>query len=410
MMSSEIRIGFNARSVRSWTGAIMRVLTLVLISLALLTPVATTAQPTAAVKPRVPSAPDPAAAIVKQADAARQQERLDEALKLYRKAVQLNPKSLDAWWAIGTITYDRDQFADCTAAFRRIVILRPNEAPGWTMAGLCEYRVRLYEDAYRSLLHADRLGFEGARELSKVGRFHLALLHSHFSSFERALVTLIPLARWEEVTPELAAAAGIAGLGKTWLLHEVPEDQRPLVMTFGEALVAGMAQQPKDAISKFEAALAVYPESADIHYRLGAFLRKQGLGERGLAEMQKALELNPNHLPALISLSGAAQEHADFAAAASYGLRALKLSPNNFAAHMVAGNAYLSLERTAEAISELEQAVHLAPDSPEAHFSLGIAYAAAGRPKDAARERHQFEELKKLVNSPVGQQLAPTGQ
>jgi tetratricopeptide (TPR) repeat protein len=375
----------------------MRAPILVLLVLTLLTPVAAAqaaASPKRTATPKPAAAPDPAAAVLKQADAARQQEHLTEALTLYRKAAQLNPKSLDAWWAIGTITYDQDQFAECAPAFNRVVVLRPGEAPGWTMAGLCAYGVRSYENAYRCLLHADRLGFQGAPELAKVGRFHLALLHSHYSSFERALVVLTLLARSSPITPEFAAAAGIAGLRKTWLLREVPESEQPLVMAFGEALVAAFAQDPKTAVAKFETALASYPGNPDIHYRLGAYLMKQGLDDRARAEMKRALELDPDHIPALVSLSEAARVKGELDAAVAYGLRALKLAPGNFAAHLIVGRAYLSQERTADAIAELEQAVKLAPDSPDAHYSLSSAYAAAGRTKDAARERVEFDRLK----------------
>ncbi len=375
----------------------MRVLIFVLTAMTLSTPAALAQTAPRARRPSTPTpaaAPDPAAAVLKQANAARQQEHLAEALALYRKAAQLNPKSVDAWWAIGTITYDQDHYADCTAAFSHVVVLRPGEAPGWTMAGLCQYRVRSYEDAYRSLLHSERLGFQGAPELAQVGRFHLALLHSHFSSFERALVILTVLSRSSPITPEFAAAAGIAGLRKTWLLHEVPEQERPLVMAFGEALVAAFAQDPKEAVAKFETALAAYPENPDIHYRLGAYLMKQGLSDRGLMEMKRALELDPNHIPALVSLSEAARIKGDLDAAVDYAVRALKLAPGNFAAHLIAGRAYLSKERTAEAVAELEKAARLAPDSPDAHYSLSLAYAAAGRHTDAARERAEFERLK----------------
>jgi len=372
----------------------MRVLILALFVFALLTPPAASAQATASTKRAAPTPPDPAAAILQQANAARQQERLAEALVLYRKAVQLNPKSVDAWWAIGTITYDQDHYAECTAAFSHVVVLRPREAPGWTMNGLCEYRVRSYADAYRSLQHAERLGFQGAPELAKVGRFHLALLHSHFSNFERALVILTVLARSEQASPEYAAAAGIAGLRKTWLLHEVPESERPMVMTFGEAIVAAFAQEPKVAVSKFEAALTAYPENPDIHYRFGAYLMKQGLDDRALVEMKRALELDPKHLPALVSLSEVARVKGELEASTNYGLRALKLAPDSFATHLIVGRAYLSQERTAQAVMELETAVKLAPDSPDAHYSLSLAYAAAGRSKDAARERVEFDRLK----------------
>jgi len=165
-------------------------------------------------------------------------------------------------------------------------------------------------------------------------------------------------------------------------------------MTFGEALVAAFAQEPKIAVAKFEAALAAYPDNPDIHYRLGAYLMKQGLDDRAVAEMKRALELDPGHLPALVSLSEAARVKGELESSVDYGLRALKLAPDNFAAHLIVGRAYLGQERKAEAVVELQLAVKLAPDSPDAHYSLSLAYAAANRSKDAARERAEFDRMK----------------
>ena len=368
--------------------------------------------------------------LVKQAKSAQENNRTDEALALYRKAVALRPAWDDGWWSIGMLTYDKDAYSECTAAFRRLRSLKPDLAPAWTMSGLCEYRLREYDAASRSLLEAERLGFQGSAELARSGRLHLALLLTKNSNFEHALLLCGLLFRSADSTPEVVAAAGVAGLGRPLLLKDVPESDRPLVMTLGGALEAAFAKSAAEAIKEFQAAVQTYPDEADIHYRFGAFLVKNEPA-RGLAEIRRALELNPSHLPALITLSLESLNADDYAAARGYAERAVRAAPDNFAAHLMFGRSLLLETKSREldsapakpappakatspskarpisptlrdAVHELELAVRLAPESQDAHFSLSSAYALAGRNADAARERTEYERLRKLDNARTG--------
>src|ERR1700736_387645 len=79
--------------------------------------------------------------LVPQADAARDGKQLDKALALYRQALKLKPDWDEGLWNVGSITYDLDRYAECAPAFRRLAALKPDSAPAWTMAGLCEYKL-----------------------------------------------------------------------------------------------------------------------------------------------------------------------------------------------------------------------------------------------------------------------------
>ncbi len=375
-----------------------------------------------------PPAPNPAGAffdaLVKQAGEAQEHNRLNEALDLYRRAVALRPAWDEGWWSIGMIAYDQDKFSECAPAFLRFRSLKPDLAPGWIMSGLCEYRLRQYDAAYRSLLEAERLGFQGSPELARVGRLHLALLLTKNSNFERALLTCGILFRSGETTPEAIAAAGVAGLGRPLLLSEVPEADRPLVMALGNALAAAFAKPSGEAVERFQSALQAYPNVADIHYRFGAYLMKSEPA-RGLAEVKRAFELNPAHIPALVTLSIECMNSGDYQNATEYGEKAVRAAPNNYASHLMLGRAFL-LEiksrdlvappgkaaqsgkaqpqpaKLRDAVRELETAVKLEPDSQDAHFSLSAAYALAGRAADAARERAEYERLRNLASARTG--------
>jgi tetratricopeptide (TPR) repeat protein len=357
----------------------------------------TPVQPAPVQPARVPSTPQ-FEAVARAAAAARDSSSFDEAVKLYKKALELEPDWDEGWWNLGSIQYDRDKFAECTPAFERLAALKPDAALSWTMAGLCEYRLRDFDAALRSLLAAERLGFREPEELSRAARLHLAIVLTKSGSFEKAITTLTELTRIDRATPELMAVAGIAGIRRPWLPSEVPEAERDKVIKLGEAMGAGMELDSSGAVERFEIVVKAYPEDPDIHFRFGAFLMKQA-PERGIEEIKRALALDPKHIPALVGLAMIYLRNGDPSNARSFGEKAVETSPGDFAAHIALGRALLESDDPAAAAVELAIAVKLAPDSPDAHFSLASAYSRLGRREDAAKEQKEFRRLRKLTDS-----------
>src|ERR1035438_1124462 len=59
-------------------------------------------------------------ALAAKATTARDAERLDEAVPLFRKALALNPKWAEGWWSLGTIEYDRNQYDAAAREFQKL--------------------------------------------------------------------------------------------------------------------------------------------------------------------------------------------------------------------------------------------------------------------------------------------------
>jgi predicted Zn-dependent protease len=329
-----------------------------------------------------------------QAQAARDANQLEKAVDLYKKALKLKPNWEDGLWSLGSIAYDLNQYKDCTSAFSQLTELKPDSAPGWSMAGLCEYELRNYGSALDDLAHAEHLEFKENAELGRAARLHYALVLTKTGTFEKAINILSDLAR-EKKTPDIIAAAGIAGLRRPWLPSEVPESERDLVYRVGDAMTSGMEQDYKVADQKFDEVLKAYPSEPNVHFRYGAMLYVQD-DDRGIEEMKKAIALAPDYVPALVGLSAIFLKREDSKAAVEYGERAVQASPGDFATYIVLGRALLACEDPARAVTELEQALKLAPSSPDGHFSLAQAYSRLGRKEDAARETAEFKRLEHL--------------
>jgi tetratricopeptide (TPR) repeat protein len=245
------------------------------------------------------------------------------------------------------------------------------------------------------LSHAETLKFAGPPELARLARLHLALVLTKTGNFERGIRVLTDLTRTYKKTPEVVVVAGIAGLRQRWLPAEVPENNRELVMKLGEAMGSAMELDYKQATEKFEALLTEYPQEANVHFRYGAFLNVQD-SEKGIDEIKKALELAPDHIPALVGLAAIYLKHDEVDTALNYAEQAVKAGPEEFSTHIELGRVLLAKQEPARAALELERAVKLAPGSPEAHFSLASAYSRLGRKADSARELAEFKSLQQL--------------
>jgi tetratricopeptide (TPR) repeat protein len=260
------------------------------------------------------------------------------------------------------------------------------------MAGLCDYKLRRFDAAVDSLTHADGLKFQEPPELAHAGRLHFALVLAKTGSFEKAIAVLTELTRVDHKSPEIVAAAGIAGLRRAWLPSEVPESDRELVFQLGDAMATAMEFEPKEAIAKFEQLVQRYPDEPNVHFRFGAYLNTQD-SNRAIEEIGKAVTLDPLHIPALVGLATIHLKREEIDAALDYAGRAVKADPGDFSAHVALGRVLLAKEEPARAVAELEQAVRLAPDNVEARYSLASAYSRAGRKEDAARELAEFRRL-----------------
>jgi tetratricopeptide (TPR) repeat protein len=330
-----------------------------------------------------------------QAQIARDAHQLEKAVDLYKKALKLKPNWEEGLGNVGSISYDLDQYKDCVWAFNKLSEWKPDAAPAWTMAGLCEYKLRNYGSALDDFTQVEKLGFNENAELARAARLHYALMLIKAGRFEKAITVLTDLTRVDKKTPEIIAAAGIAGLRRLWLPPEVPESERELVYRTGDAMASAMELNYKEANQKFEQLLRAYPNDPNVHFRYGALLNIQD-DDRGIEEIKKAVALAPDHVPALVSLSVISLKRDDANAAREYGELAVKAGPADFSTHVVLGRALIACGDPARGASELQQAVKLAPDDPIAHFSLATAYSHLGRKEDAAREQNEFKRLEHI--------------
>ena len=339
--------------------------------------------------------------VSKEAAEARGQNRIQDAIELYRQAVKMRPSWTEGWWFLGELLYDQDKYPEARDALRRLVSLDHKTGPGFALLGLCEYETKEYGRALDHINEARRLGLGEDLQVRRVVLYHAVLLLTRFQQYESALQVLEKVLKTGEAGPAVIEAAGLAGLRRPILPEDVPPGDKDLIDQAGRAVCATAGKQPAEAQKYFAELLANYPKAPNVHYLYGSFLLASD-EDGGLREFQKELELNPKHTEALVTIALEYERRGELETGIPYAQRAVDTDPQFFAAHGVLGRLLANAGEVEKGIKELEIARQQAPDSYQVHFSLAAAYAIAGRKEDAARERAEFTRLKQLADETLG--------
>jgi tetratricopeptide (TPR) repeat protein len=353
--------------------------------------------PVAAADQKAPEAASAAFGRASQAAAeARIQNRIEDAIGLYRQAVKLHPSWTEGWWFLGELLYDQNHYPEARDSLRRLIALDQTTGPGFALLGLCEFETKDYARSLNHIYQARRLGLGDDPQIRRVVLFHEMLLLTRLQEYESAMQVLMSVVKDGGAGPAVIEAAGIAGLRRPIFPEELPPGDKDLIESAGRAVCAMALRDPTAAQASFAELVAAYPKAPNVHYLYGSFLSATDK-DAGLLEYQKELELNPKHTEALATIALEHEARGDLDTAISYARRAVEADTHFFGAHAVLGKLLANAGQAEEGIKELEIARQQAPDSPQVHFSLATAYSMAGKKAEAARERAEFARLRKLA-------------
>jgi tetratricopeptide (TPR) repeat protein len=336
-------------------------------------------------------------ALVTQATAARQAEQWEEAAALFTKAVKLRPDYAEGYWYQGAAYYQLDKFAECKESFRRVTKLSPKHGAAFAFLGLCEKGLKEYDRALQHLVQSRILGVAD-KDLGSVARYNAAVLMTRLLQFQQALQTLGEFALEGTDNPRIIEAMGIATMRMAMLPEEVPPDRREMVLMAGRGSYMMATRQTAGAAKAFEALVARYPETPNVHYAYGVYLLIEQPAQ-AIEEFKKELAIQPNDAESLMQIAYEYLKESNGAEALPWAQKAVDAAPNNFASHRALGEAMVETGDTAGGITHLELAAKLAPDSPSTHFALAKAYQRVGRTADASRERDEFTRLDRLART-----------
>jgi tetratricopeptide (TPR) repeat protein len=335
--------------------------------------------------------------LVKSATAAREAGHWEDAVDLYTKIVKLRPDYAEGYWYQGTALYELDRFQECRDSFRRVIRFSPKNGSAYAFLGLCEFGLKNYDSALEHLMQSRSLGVAD-KDLGGVARYHAGIVMTRIQQYSQALQTLGEFAVEGNDNPRIIEAMGIATLRMAMLPNEVPPDRREMVLMAGRGSYMMATRMTAAAGKAFEALVARYPETPNIHYAYGVFLLIEQPA-KAIEEFKRELEIQPSEAESLMQIAYQNLKDSDPASALPWAKQAVEVAPNVFAAHRALGEALVGTGDVEEGIAQLEIAINQAPDSPGTHFALSKAYQRAGRADDAARERAEFVRLDRLART-----------
>lgn len=144
----------------------------------------------------------------------------------------------------------------------------------------------------------------------------------------------------------------------------------------------------------FQRAAERFPGIAEIHYFTAIAARGTGNYDLVLAELQKALALQPNSADVL-ALSGAISlDRGNIAEAEKLLRRALAVNQRHFNANHDLGRLLVKTKRYVESLPFLQRAAELKSDNPDVHYQIFLALSRLKRKTDADRELGIYKELR----------------
>ena len=343
---------------------------------------------------RLPQQKSPAfAQLAEKAKRAGEENRLDEAAALYRKALELRPGWKEGWWSLATIEYDQDHYAQSARDFEKLIALDPRNGTAHAMLGLCQFELAKDETALKSLLKAEQLGVIKDEQLRKVALYHMGVLELRARKFDDAKETLDQLAKLAVRTKDLIRALGLAVL--LIRLQDAPPEGTPgatVVDQAGEAEALLVGKDYERAKQAYIQLTSEFPEYPNLHFAFGRLLLETNETDKAVEQFQLELKRDPDHVYSLLEIA-ASRYQVDSQDGLPYAEHALKLKPGLPFAHYLVGVLRLDTGDAGGAIPELKVAQSAFPNEPRIYFSLGSAYARIGRKAEAARARAEFARL-----------------
>lgn|ERR1051325_1095198 len=330
--------------------------------------------------------------LVAQANAAREADKIEEAIALYRQTVSLDPQWAEGWWYLATLYYDRENYAEAARAFKETARFQPKAGATWAMLGLCEFQLGRYDDALAHIQQGRALGIGDNVELTRVMRYHEGILSTLKGEFEKAQLTLGTLSYEGMNSEDFIIALGLSVLRRAMLPKQVDPNysDRQVIRRAGFAEHLNAQKNVSDAQREYELLARDFPKVPNVQYAYGRFLLANRDDDGALIAFQRELENSPRHALARLQIAYLKLKNKDAKGGLQLAEEAVRLYPKLPLGHYILGRLLLETGQAVRAIDELEIARKMVPNEPKIYFALWRAYTKANRKAEADQAREAF--------------------
>ena len=304
--------------------------------------------------------------------------QFNEALSVYNKAIDLDPKDILAWTNRSSALYKLKCWGELLVSAERAIELAPDSVVSWDDRGTALAYLGRWREALESFNKASELAPNDVDiwnnkswALTNLKRWDEALALAekaiqldpqHIRIWYNRGNALSGLGQWEEALSSFNTAIELAPdfiwawINKGWTLYQLGRWE--------------------EALASFNKALELSPDNALIWERKGLVLRRLGRQEEALTCMDKAFELTPedgeawNERAVLLY-----EEYQRLEAALTCLDKAVELKKNDPTLWSNRGVALSSVGRHEEALQCFDQAIELNASASYPYFSFNRAAA-----------------------------------
>ena len=318
--------------------------------------------------------------MLQQGVAAHNAGDLQEAERLYRAILQVQPKHPDANHNLGLIAVSMNQSGVALPLFKSAIDVNPNIEQFWL--------------SYIEALITERQ-FKNAKQAIKKGK-KKGVAKEKLKALTQKLVS-VKAGNTPIQAPSLAQGQklinhyqnGQYGDAETLAIsitEQFPEHQFAWKIL---GAVSRQSGQMDDALIANRKAVALVPQDAEAHSNLGITLMELGRLEEAEASYRQVIAIRPDYAEAHGRLGNTLKELGRLVEAEASYSQAIAVKSDYVQAHYNLGNVLKDVGRLKEAESSYRQALALKPDYAKAHYNLGNMLKELGRLEEAeASYRH----------------------
>jgi tetratricopeptide (TPR) repeat protein len=323
-----------------------------------------------------------------RAETLEAQGQWEAAASEYRKILQIDPRSIAAFNALGALSVKQGKFKEGISFYDQALKINPREFGTNLNLGIAYIKIQDYKSATIPLEKAAKIAPTNFQALELLGVAQIGQ-----DQYAKAIP---PLQKALEIDPRdvssryllirsyLEASQFERALDGFQRLETLDPDSPWLRILRGQAY-DGVGAYEK-ALEEFEAAKKQLPSDATARFSLGFMCWKLRRFSEAESELLETLRLDPHFTQAKYYLADTYLMDLKPELALPVLQDLVREMPKDYRARVDLAKALEKLGRYEEAVPEFEEAIRLGPTHAEPHYLLGRTYQKQNRMDDFRRE------------------------
>ena len=303
-----------------------------------------------------------------------QKGKNEAAVECLQKSLRLNPEFAEAHSNLGNTFRAMGQYDNAIASFEKAILFKPDYAEAYNNLGCTQKDLNQIEKAISSFEKATSIKTDYAEAHNNLGNLfrESGKQEAARESFKKAILIKPNFA---EAYHNLGCAIGSSNLdvaiGCFKNAVTIKPDYAEAYNNLGNAFRS--AGQCEDAKACYSKALSIKPDYAEAHDNLGGLLKETGQLAEAIVCYRKAIEIAPDFIAAYYNLGNAFEEDKQLDMAIDSYSKALLIQPNHAEVYHKLGNIFINKRQYDDAIDNYDKALSINPNYAAVYNNLGYA-------------------------------------